>query len=131
MTAMPVQWPSTAMDSHNQQDQSPMKKKSFSQLFAETSSSPIEIKTPTTYKGKPAIYFSREDIAKVASPIKFAAIRKFLHGRPKIEEIRKFFSSLDLKGEVNVGHLYHRHVLIRCAFGGGLLKNLDEEYLVS
>lgn len=54
-------------------------KKSFSLLFVVPISSLIEIKTP--------IYFSRDDIAKVASPFKYAVIGKFSHGRPKIDEI--------------------------------------------
>lgn len=100
-----------------------MKKKYFSQLFAEFVVPPIEIKAPSTYKGKAAIYFSKEEMAKVASPFKFAAIGKFLDDRPKIDEIQKFFAFLNLKGEMNVRNLDHYHVLIRCVSEADFLRN--------
>ena len=48
----------------------------------------------------------------MAVPFCLALVEKFSHGRPKIEEIRHLFLSLDLKQEGTVGHLDARHVLI-------------------
>ena len=42
-------------------------------------------------------------------------------GRPPVEELEKYFLSLDLKGEVQLGLLDNRHVLIRL--------NLQEDYI--
>ncbi|XP_027127732.1 uncharacterized protein [Coffea arabica] len=87
--------------------------KSFASLFANESPSPIDLKKPAAHRGEPAIFFSREDIVKLAAPYKFALVGKFSHGRPKLDEVRRFFSKLDLKNPVTIGHLDARHVLLR------------------
>lgn len=50
----------------------------------------------------------------MAASFKFALVGKFSNDRPKLEEIRKFFATLNLKNEVMVGHLDARHVLMKC-----------------
>nr|XP_027083516.1 uncharacterized protein LOC113705806 [Coffea arabica] len=65
------------------------------------------------HKGEPAVFFSREDIVKLAAPYKFVVVGKFSHGRPKLDDVRRFFSTLNLKNSVTIGHLDARHVLMR------------------
>ena len=65
------------------------------------------------HKGEPAVCFSREDIDKLAAPYKFTLVGKFSPGRLKLEEIRRVFSTLDLKNSVTIGHLDANHVLLR------------------
>ena len=94
---------------------SPTKKKSFSQLFTQPDTSPIQIRQNTTYKGEAAVVFSREEADRLAAPYRLALVGKFSHGRPPLEDIRKFFMSLNLRDQVSVGLLDYRHVLLKCA----------------
>lgn len=59
--------------------------------------------------------FSRDDINRLTL-FKLALEGKFSNGKPKLEEIRRFFVTLGLKDSVTVGHLDYCHVLIRCLF---------------
>lgn len=104
MAAMVAQWLLITHAYFGQpQQQSPLAKKSFSQLFSVPDSSPLKIKAPTTYKGKPSVvFFSQKDIAKASALFHFAIVGKFSHGRPKIEDIQKFFASLNLKIMINM-----------------------------
>lgn len=88
-------------------------KKSFSSLFSQASPSPIALKQLSLYKDEHAVFFSKEDIDKLASPFKLSVVAKFSHDRPKLEEIRRFFCTLDLKHSVSVGHLDARHNLLQ------------------
>nr|XP_027067822.1 uncharacterized protein LOC113693489 [Coffea arabica] len=89
-------------------------KKSFSDLFSGNSSQPaLKLQAmATTHKGEPAMLFSKEDLDVLASPYRFALVGKFSRGRPKLEEIRKFFSTLDLREKTTVGLMDSRHVVI-------------------
>ena len=51
------------------------------------------------------VFFSPEDINRLASPFRMALVGKFSRGRPKLEEIRKFIHFLDLKDACSVGHM--------------------------
>ncbi|XP_027122242.1 uncharacterized protein [Coffea arabica] len=96
------------------QGTSPSTRKSFSQLFSQPSSSPIQLRPATTYKGEATIIFSKEDADRLAAPFRWALVGKFSHGQPTLEDIRKFFASLDLRDHVSVGLMDYRHVLIKC-----------------
>ena len=50
----------------------------------------------TTRRGEPAVVFSSADMARAAAPFTLALIGKFSRGRPAMEEIQKFFNTLDL-----------------------------------
>ena len=65
--------------------------KSFLSLFSAKSPLPTEIKKPAAPKDEPAIFFMRYDVNKLAVPYKFSIVGKFSHGRPKLEEIHRFF----------------------------------------
>ncbi|XP_071933183.1 uncharacterized protein [Coffea arabica] len=93
----------------------PTTKKSFSQLFSEPANSPIYLRPITTFKGEAAVVFSKEEADKLAAPFHWTLVGKFSHGRPSLEAMRKFFSSLNLKDHVSIGLLDYRHVLLRCA----------------
>ena len=88
-------------------------KKSFFQLFTEAPQSTIAIVKPSSHHGEATVYFSQEEINKVAAPFKLSLVGKFSHGWPKLEDIGKFFHTLDLKQNVFVGHMDSRHVLLR------------------
>ena len=49
---------------------------------------------------------------KLAIPYKFTLVGKFSHSRPKLDEIRRFFTTLDLKNTVTIRYLDARHVLL-------------------
>ncbi|XP_027118705.1 uncharacterized protein [Coffea arabica] len=90
-------------------------RRSFSQLFSQPSSSPIQLRPVTSYKGEAAVIFSREDADRLASPFRWALVGKFSHGRPSLEDIRKFLATLNLRDHVSVRLLDYRHVLIKCS----------------
>ncbi|XP_027156068.1 uncharacterized protein LOC113766259 [Coffea eugenioides] len=73
------------------------------------------VKTATRYKGEAAVIFSKAEVDKLATPFRWALVGKFSHGRPSLEGIRKFFSTLNLKDQVSVGLLDYRHVLLKCS----------------
>ncbi|XP_027060814.2 uncharacterized protein [Coffea arabica] len=76
--------------------------------------SPIRVRPVTTYKGEAAVIFSKEDADRLAAPFRWTLVGKFSHGRPTLEDIRKFLASLNLRDHVTVGLMDYRHVLIRC-----------------
>lgn len=80
------------------------------------------IKTPSTFKGKAAVFFSKEDITKLAALFKHVIVGMFSHSQPKLEEIRKIFTSFNLKIVISIGHLDFRHLLIRCKWEVDFLR---------
>ena len=88
--------------------------KSFSSLFS-ADAQPVSFVQvdKTARRGEPAIMFSLSDLARAAAPFHLALVGKFSRGWPAMEEIRKFFNTLDLKAAFSVGLLDHRHVIIR------------------
>ena len=85
--------------------------KSFSSLLS-SSGSRVNAAV-STYRGEPAVTFSMDDMERAAAPFQFALVGKFSRGRPSMEDLRKFFRTLDLKDSVALGLLDRRHVLIR------------------
>ena len=96
------------------QPMSPSAAKSFAQLFSQPVESPIQVKPTTKYKGEAAVIFSKAEADKLASPFRWALVGKFSHGRPSLEGVRKFFSTLNLKDNVSIGLMDYRHVLLKC-----------------
>ena len=94
---------------------SPSTAKSFAQLFLRLVESPIQVKPTTKYKGEAAVVFSKAEADKLATPFHWAMVGKFSYGRPSLEGIRKFFSSLNLRDQVFIGLLDYRHVLLKCS----------------
>ncbi|XP_027184115.1 uncharacterized protein LOC113782422 [Coffea eugenioides] len=87
--------------------------KSFSKLFASSSQQRVHMSaTHSTHRGEPAITFSHADIEAIVQPFQFALVGKFARSRPRMEDIRKFFLTLDLKESFSVGLMDSRHVLI-------------------
>lgn len=83
-----------------------------------------------THKGSPAIYYSRPQVTRYSDPYHQTLVAKFSQGfnkqnpdlgRPSLDKLHDFFVALDLHGEVQLGLLDNRHVLIRCS--------LQEDYL--
>lgn len=60
------------------------------------------------------MFFSQEDVDKLAAPFRLSLVGKFSHGHLKIEAVKKFFVALDIKDTVSVGYLDARHVFIQC-----------------
>ncbi|XP_071923206.1 uncharacterized protein [Coffea arabica] len=97
------------------QPATPNAKKSFSQLFSQPSHSPINLQSVTSHKGEAAVIFSKEEADKLAVPFRWALVGKFSHGRPSLESVRKFFSTLNLKDTISIGLLDYRHILLKCS----------------
>lgn len=76
---------------------SPSSKKSFSQLFTLPAVSPVPVRLLTTYKSEATIVFSKEEADTLAAPFRLALIGKFSHGRPMLNDRRKFFTFLNLR----------------------------------
>ena len=58
------------------------------------------------------MYFSTDEVQAMAAPFKLTLVGKFSHNRPRLELIRKFFTSLGLLGKSQISLLDNRHVLI-------------------
>ena len=69
--------------------------------------------TASTHKREPVFIFSQDALDTLSAPYMFALVGKFSRGRLKMEDLRKFFLSLDLKGVASTGFLDSRHVLIK------------------
>ena len=90
--------------------------KFFSQLFSDSSPSPISLKTPSLHRGKLAVCLTHEDVSNWSASFKLALIGKFSHRCLKIDEVCKFFVSVDLQNVVHVGYLDSHHVLLCFVF---------------
>ena len=93
----------------------PTAKKFFSQLFSQPAGSPINLRPTTMYKEEATVVFSKEEADKLAAPFRRALVDKFSHGRPSLEAVRKFFSTLNPKDHISIGLLDYRHVLLKCS----------------
>lgn len=71
------------------------------------------VKEAASFKGKPAVFFTEEDIQALWRPFKSALVGKFSKGRPNMESLRKEFVAVGFKGEFFIGLLDFRHILIR------------------
>ncbi|KAK4383743.1 hypothetical protein Sango_2748200 [Sesamum angolense] len=71
------------------------------------------IGSDSSYKGEPGIIYSPEETAELAARLKFALVGKFSHGLLNMNFLRIRIVKLGLKGNVSIGRLNFKHVLIR------------------
>ncbi|KAL0291046.1 UNVERIFIED_CONTAM: hypothetical protein Scaly_2651500 [Sesamum calycinum] len=71
------------------------------------------IGSDSSYKGEPGIIYSPEETAELAARLKFALVGKFSHGLPNMNFLCICIVKLGLKGNVSIGRLNFKHVLIR------------------
>ncbi|KAK4367311.1 hypothetical protein RND71_015191 [Anisodus tanguticus] len=89
-----------------------------------TTPSQVPFKPITYLHGEPTIRFNKEEIELMINQqdLRFAVVGKFSYGWPEISCLRTSIpKQCELKGEVRIGLLCNRHVLIRCS--------LFEDYL--
>lgn len=89
-------------------------------LSSQQNSASADLGSLGVHRGEPALLLSKQDLVRLAEPYKNALIGRFALKRPSMDVIRKFFTSLGLKGACSVWLLDAKHVLIRPA--------LDEDY---
>ena len=85
----------------------------FVDVVTGSAASPIPVKQVQLHRGEPAVHFSTAEIQEMVEPFKLALIGKFSFGRPPMDFIRKFFTSLELKGNSQISLLDNRHILIK------------------
>ncbi|KAL0293893.1 UNVERIFIED_CONTAM: hypothetical protein Sangu_3228800 [Sesamum angustifolium] len=71
------------------------------------------IGSDSSYKGEPGIIYSPEETAELAARLKFALVGKFSHRLPNMNFLRNRIVKLGLKGNVSIGRLNFKHMLIR------------------
>ncbi|KAL0336656.1 UNVERIFIED_CONTAM: hypothetical protein Sradi_4877500 [Sesamum radiatum] len=71
------------------------------------------IGSDSSYKGELGIIYSPEETAELAARLKFAFVGKFSHGLPNLNFLCILIVKLGMKGNVTVGRLNFKHVLIR------------------
>ena len=89
-----------------------LRSKSFSELFSPQQRTQVSA-AHSTHHGELAVSFPHDAIEAAVQPFRDALVGKFSRGRPRMEDIRKFFYSLDLKDTFTVGLMDARHVLIQ------------------
>ena len=87
--------------------------KSFAEVLGGSKPTSIALKSPSTHRGEPAMFFTSEDIVSLSSPFQYALIGKFSHGRPAISKIKSALDSIGLKAGFTVGLLDRKHILMR------------------
>ncbi|KAL0439448.1 UNVERIFIED_CONTAM: hypothetical protein Slati_2427800 [Sesamum latifolium] len=70
------------------------------------------IGSDASYKGESCIIYSSEETAHLAARLKFMLVGKFSHGLPNLNFLRFRIVKLSLKGNVTVGRLNFKRVLI-------------------
>lgn len=88
-------------------------KTSFSDVVLGPHNPAIPLKSVSLLHGEPYVIFSTEEIAIMVEPFKLVLVGKFSFGCPSMDIIRKFFISLDLKGNSQISLLDNRHILIK------------------
>ncbi|XP_027169589.1 uncharacterized protein LOC113769330 [Coffea eugenioides] len=90
-------------------------------LEASNGREPAALGEVSSFRGEPTLRLSRQEIEQLSAPFKNALVGRFSYTRPAMDVIRKFLTSLGLKGDCAAGLLDSRHVLIRPA--------LEEDYV--
>ncbi|KAG8363688.1 hypothetical protein BUALT_Bualt19G0048400 [Buddleja alternifolia] len=67
---------------------------------------------PKMKKGLRDLFFSKQEMADMVAPLKFALVSKFSFGVPSISRVRACFSRFGLKGLYTVAIIDFNHVLI-------------------
>lgn len=77
-----------------------------------------------SHKGQSAIFFKPPQVTTLAAPFHWILVGKFSQryyksdpklGCPSLDDLQKYFVSLDMKGEFFIGLLDNRHLLIHLA----------------
>lgn len=77
---------------------------------------PIPLKQITYLHGEPRIVWEEEEVSQmiINKDLQYAVIWKFSYGWPEIQDLRRLIPrQCELKGEVNIGLLSNRYILIR------------------
>ncbi|XP_037497133.1 uncharacterized protein LOC105643761 isoform X2 [Jatropha curcas] len=72
----------------------------------------LSSKTPSKYKGFPAVNFTDDDIQKLSLPYRYALIGAFMFGRPSMQALKKAFDMISFKGDFTLGLIDSNHILI-------------------
>ncbi|XP_043714595.1 uncharacterized protein LOC122662953 [Telopea speciosissima] len=90
---------------------------SFAQVVARSVSIPpvdVEFKKLTLYFGEPAVFFSKEEVARSELSFKSTLIGKCSFGKPSLFEIKSYLKkAVYIQGDVIISTLDPRHVLLR------------------
>ncbi|KAL3503909.1 hypothetical protein ACH5RR_033750 [Cinchona calisaya] len=87
----------------------------------------LPLKNPSVYRGEPPLFFSIEEVALFSKPLKHALASIFARGKPRINGLRKNFSSVGFQGPLAFGLIDYHYVFIhfdlqvdydRCWIGG-------------
>lgn len=81
-----------------------------------TTRAPVPIKPLSLLHGEPRVIWEEEEVSQmiVNEDLEYAVVGKFSYGWPDIQELRKIIpKQCELKGDVNIGLLCNRYVLIR------------------
>lgn len=84
----------------------------FAQMVSGADKHTPDLGYPTTFNGEPSFCLTLDEFKTLSEPFKNSLIGRFLMGRPTMEVLRKFISSLGLKSEYSVGLVDDKHVLI-------------------
>ncbi|KAH0666514.1 hypothetical protein KY285_027720 [Solanum tuberosum] len=89
----------------------------------------LQIKPLTNLHGEPKLVWEKEEVQQmiINEDLQYAVIGKFFYGWPDILNLRKFIpKQCELKGEVNIGLLCNRYVLIRASLLEDYVKLLSK-----
>ncbi|KAG8386899.1 hypothetical protein BUALT_Bualt03G0196800 [Buddleja alternifolia] len=67
---------------------------------------------PRMKRGLRALYYTRNEMEEMISPLKYALVGKFSSGFPPISSLRARFARFGLKGFFSIGVIYFKRVLI-------------------
>ena len=66
---------------------------------------PSIVRELASYKGRPTVFFSEEDVQTLSTPFWFALIGKFSRDQPNMESLWKEFRTIGFKGDYTIGQL--------------------------
>ncbi|KAJ8767652.1 hypothetical protein K2173_018210 [Erythroxylum novogranatense] len=90
-------------------------------LFNSAPTDPDQQALVGRHKGAPVISFKKQHVQRLAQPFQWTLVGKFSYGynkqnlklgRPSGEELQKYLEAFDFRGDLNVGLLNNRHLLI-------------------
>ncbi|KAI3462734.1 hypothetical protein Pfo_019397 [Paulownia fortunei] len=67
------------------------------------------------FKGKPTIFYNKDETTQLIAPFNFTLVEKFSHGFPSFKSLRAKFSSLSLMGAFDIGLINSKHILNKLA----------------
>uniref|UniRef100_M1DWF8 DUF4283 domain-containing protein n=1 Tax=Solanum tuberosum TaxID=4113 RepID=M1DWF8_SOLTU len=81
-------------------------------------SKPLPLKPITCLHGEPKIVWEEEEVEQmiINEKLQYAVVGKFSYGWPDIQDLRRLIAKqCELKGEVNIGLLSNKYILIRAS----------------